>query len=73
MFVTGQQSSIRDRAAHADTSMATQSVIDDLVESVLDVKSDVRGHALHYAAFRNAWALMFFVVGMVFFNTVVDI
>jgi len=68
MFVTGQQSSIRDRAAHADTSMVTQSVIDDLVESALDVKSDVRGHVLHYAAFRNAWALMFFVVGMVFFT-----
>lgn len=67
VFATGQQSSIRDRAAHASTSMATQSLIDDLVESALDIQSDARGHKLHYPAFRNTWGLLFITVGLVFF------
>ena len=66
VFRTQEQSGIRDRAALASTSIATQEAHTSLVESVLDLQLKADGYHLYYPAFRNAWGLAVFLVGAVF-------
>ena len=66
VFATAQQSTIKDAQAYSAMSIATQKAHSSLVESVLELLPDERGHRLSYPAYRNRSMLLFFVIGLIF-------
>lgn len=66
VFATGQKSSINDAQAYAATSQATVQASQKLVQSVLAVQPDTRGHRLNFPAYKSKSVLLFAAVGLVF-------
>ena len=68
VFATSKVSTITDAQAYESVSVATLDAQDKLVESVLDLQADDRGHRLFYPAYRNKSMLLLLLVGLIFFG-----
>ena len=66
VFVGNQKSSISDTQAYAATSQATAQASADMVQTVLEVQPDTRGHRLNFPAYKSKSMLMFAAVGLIF-------
>ncbi len=66
VFVTNQKSSINDAQAYAATSHATAQASQELVQTILEVQPDTRGHRLNFPAYKSKSMLLFAAVGLVF-------
>jgi len=66
VFATSQTSSINDAQAYAATSHATAEASQELVQTVLEVQADTRGHRLNFPAY-NSWSMLIFAaMGLIF-------
>jgi len=66
VFVSDQKSSISDAQAYAATSQATAQASADMVQTVLEVQPDTRGHRLNFPAYKSKSMLMLTAIGLIF-------
>lgn len=66
VFATRQKSTIGDAQAYVASSQATAQATDKLVQTVLEVQPDTRGHRLNFPAYKDWSMLLFAAVGLIF-------